>query len=156
VVDIDQLELLLRRAASEGRTLTYADVLGHFGQRIAPRRVFGLCRDLGEVCRRNRTRGEPELAVLVVRKSDGLPGEGFFRSFWRDGSYDGPPSGPPARAFIRDEQERVFDYFAPAGRPVSCQAQQRQDEGDHDDQADQIDDAVHDASCSRGGAGHRA
>ena len=35
---------------------------------------------LGPVCERNRARGEPELAVLVVRKSDRLPGEGFFHS----------------------------------------------------------------------------
>jgi hypothetical protein len=122
VVDIDQLDALLIRAAREGRTLSYADVLAHFGQRITPRRVFGLCRDLGEVCRRNRERGEPELAVLVVRKTDGLPGEGFFRSAWRDGSYDGPPSGPRARAYIRDEQERVFDHFAAKVRAGTTRA----------------------------------
>lgn len=112
MVDVDQLEALLFRAAREERALTYADVLAHFGKRITPRRVFGLCRDLGEVCRRNRARGEPELAVLVVRKSDGLPGEGFFRSAWQDGGYAGPPAGADARAFVRDEQARVFDFFA--------------------------------------------
>jgi hypothetical protein len=87
-------------------------VLAHFGLRITPRRVFALCRDLGAVCERNRARGEPELAVLVVRKSDRLPGEGFFHSLWRDGAYDGPATGPAAAAFIRGETERVFAHWA--------------------------------------------
>jgi hypothetical protein len=112
LVDVDELERLLIAAARARRSLTYAEVLAHFGMRITPRRVYALCRDLGAVCERNRARGEPELAVLVVRKSDGLPGEGFFHSFWRDGTYDGPATGPLAMAFIRRETERVFVRWA--------------------------------------------
>ena len=112
LVDIDRLEALLIEAARARRSLTYAEVLAHFGIRITPRRVFALCRDLGAVCERNRARGEPELAVLVVRKSDRLPGEGFFHSLWRDGAYDGPATGPAAAAFIRRETERVFAHWA--------------------------------------------
>ena len=78
LVDIAELENLLIEAARARRSLTYAEVLAHFGIKITPRRVFALCRDLGAVCERNRARGEPELAVLVVRKADRLPGEGFF------------------------------------------------------------------------------
>ena len=113
LVDIHELEALLVAAARARRSLTYAEVLAHFGIGITPRRVYALCRDLGVVCERNRTRGEPELAVLVVRKSDRLPGEGFFHSLWRDGTYDGPATGPVAAAFIRRETERVFAYWAP-------------------------------------------
>ncbi|MGH6895471.1 MAG: ribose-phosphate pyrophosphokinase [Geminicoccaceae bacterium] len=113
VVDIDRLEALLIEAARARRSLTYAEVLAHFGIRITPRRVYALCRDLGAVCERNRARGEPELAVLVVRKSDRLPGEGFFHSLWRDGAYDGPATGPAAEAFIRREAEGVFAHWAP-------------------------------------------
>ena len=153
LVEIDELERLLLRAAREGRTLTYAEVLAHFEIRIAPRRAYALSRDLGEVCARNRARGEPELAVLVVRKSDGLPGEGFFKSAWADGSYDGPASGFPARAFIREQQDRVFTFFAchTTGRQISAcseNSQKRQDE-DHDDhEAYKIDDVVHDEGVS--------
>jgi hypothetical protein len=111
LVDVDQLEKLLIAAARGRRSLTYAEVLAHFGMRITPRRVYALCRDLGAVCERNRARGEPELAVLVVRKSDRLPGEGFFHSFWRDGTYDGPATGPVAMAFIRRETAAVFAYW---------------------------------------------
>ena len=112
LVDIDRLEALLVEAARARCNLTYAEVLAHFGIRITPRRVFALCRDLGAVCERNRARGEPELAVLVVRKSDRLPGEGFFHSLWRDGAYDGPATGPVAAAFIRRETGRVFAHWA--------------------------------------------
>jgi hypothetical protein len=112
LVDVDRLETLLIEAARARRSLTYAEVLAHFGIRITPRRVFALCRDLGVVCERNRARREPELAVLVVRKADRLPGEGFFHSLWRDGAYDGPATGPEAEALIRSETERVFTHWS--------------------------------------------
>lgn len=112
LVDIDRLEALLIEAACDRRTLTYVEVLARFGIRITPRRVYGLCRDLGVVCERNRARGEPELAVLVVRKSDRLPGDGFFHGAWRDGSYDGPATGPAARVYIDQLTEAVFGFWA--------------------------------------------
>jgi hypothetical protein len=114
-VDIDRLEALLVEAARARRTLSYGEVLARFDKRLAPRHVFALCRDLGVVCERNRARGEPELAVLVVRKTDRLPGEGFFRAAWRDGSYDGPATGPQAQAFIAKETRKVFDFFTLRG-----------------------------------------
>jgi hypothetical protein len=112
LVDVERLEALLIEAARAGRTLTYAEVLAHFGIRITPRRVFALCRDLGVVCERNRARGEPELAVLVVRKADRLPGEGFFHGAWRDGAYDGPAQGQKAHAYIARLTEEAFAFFA--------------------------------------------
>lgn len=112
MVDIDALEELLIEAAKARRTLAYSDVLRHFDKRVTPIRVFALCRDLGLVSERNRLRGEPELAVLVVRKTDRLPGEGFFRGPWQDGSYDGPATGPKAHAYIDRLTEAVFAHFA--------------------------------------------
>jgi hypothetical protein len=112
LVDVDRLEALLLEAARGRRSLTYAEVLAHFGIKITPRRVYGLCRDLGTVCERNRARAEPELAVLVVRKSDRLPGDGFFHTAWRDGSYEGPATGPRARAYIDALTAAVFAFWA--------------------------------------------
>jgi hypothetical protein len=114
LVDVAALEALLIGAARARKSITYAGVLAHFGIRITPRRVYALCRDLSEVSARNRARGEPELAVLVVRKADGLPGEGFFHGYWRDGVYDGPSTGAAAEAFIRAETLRVFGFFSRA------------------------------------------
>ncbi|MEZ5936538.1 MAG: ribose-phosphate pyrophosphokinase [Alphaproteobacteria bacterium] len=112
MVDIDALEELLIDAARERRTLAYGEILSHFGKRVTPIRVYALCRDLGVVSERNRARHEPELAVLVVRKTDGLPGEGFFHGAWKDGTYDGPATGPEARAYIDGLTETVFAHFA--------------------------------------------
>ncbi|HEX3210594.1 MAG TPA: hypothetical protein VHQ91_14500 [Geminicoccaceae bacterium] len=112
LVEVDRLEALLIEAARARRSLTYAQVLAHFGIKITPRRVYALCRDLGQVCERNRARGEPELAVLVVRKSDRLPGEGFFHGAWRDGGYDGPATGPRARAYIDRLSALAFAFWA--------------------------------------------
>lgn len=121
MVDVDRLEALLVAAARSRKSMTYAEVLAQFGIKITPRRVYALSRDLGEVCARNRARGEPELAVLVVRKADRLPGEGFFHSYWRDGVYDGPSTGAAAQAFIRAETERVFAFFAGRRRAGATQ-----------------------------------
>lgn len=143
IVDVDALERLLIGAARDGRTMTYAEVLAHFGRRIAPRRAYALSRDLGEVCARNRARNEPELAVLVVRKADGLPGEGFFKSLWLEGSYDGPAEGFAARNHIRGLQEEVFAYFGSPRAGGSEHAQQREDQHDDDHEADEVDDVVH-------------
>ena len=119
MVDIDALEQLLIKAARDRRTLAYSEVLSHFGKRVTPIRVYALCRDLGAVSERNRARREPELAVLVVRKTDRLPGEGFFHGAWKDGSYDGPATGARARAYIDGLTEAVFDFFGRHDRPSS-------------------------------------
>lgn len=128
MVDIEKLEQLLVDAARERRTLTYSEVLSHFGKRVTPIRVYALCRDLGLVSERNSERREPELAVLVVRKSDCLPGEGFFRSAWQDGSYDGPATGPKARNYIDGLTEIVFSYFSDERMRTSALGESRRDD----------------------------
>jgi hypothetical protein len=115
-VDIDRLERVLLDAARSGRTVTYGQVLRYFDKGVGRGTVALLCRDLGLVCARNRARGEPELAVLVVRKSDGLPGDGFMATERAAGSWPGPLTGPEAAAHIRRLQEAVFAHFAPGRR----------------------------------------
>ena len=53
--------------------------------------------------------GEPALAVLVVRESDGLPGQGWWvgRSDWT-----GAWTGDAATAYVRAEQRKAFAYWA--------------------------------------------
>ena len=74
-----------------------------------------LCKTLGAVDEEAAARGEPELAVLVVRQSDGIPGQGW----WAAGGatlhgYHGPWEGPKAARFIRMLQQKTFDYWAMA------------------------------------------
>lgn len=116
MVDIDRLERVLLQAAAEGHALTYGQILAFFGHRVTPVRVGALCRDLGAVCRRVEARGGPDLACLVVRKSDGLPGEGYFTALRDDGSYDGPATGPRAAGFVRGRQEAAFAFARATGR----------------------------------------
>jgi hypothetical protein len=74
--------------------------------------VGALCRDLGRVEERRAREGWPDLACLVVRGSDGMPGEGYFNSLRRKNGYAGPSVGPAAEAFLRFRQERAYAWAA--------------------------------------------
>jgi hypothetical protein len=107
VIDLDRLERVLVQAAREGRPVTYGQVLAYFGWKVTQVTVGALCRDLGRVEERRAGQGWPDLACLVVRKSDGLPGEGYFTAMRAAGFYAGPSTGPPADAFVRARQDRA-------------------------------------------------
>jgi hypothetical protein len=71
---------------------------------------------LGTVDEEAADRGEPELAVLVVRQSDGLPGQGW----WVAGGaaahrYDGLWEGPEAKRLVDELQAQAFDYWGGLG-----------------------------------------
>ncbi len=112
MVDLERLERVLIQAARERRPVTYGQLLGYFERKVTRITVGALCRDLGLVCRRVEARGGPDLAVLVVRKSDGLPGEGYFTALRREGGYRGPSTGPLAARTIARRQAAVFAYYA--------------------------------------------
>lgn len=112
LVDLDRLERLLLRAGAGRRTLTYGEVLRHFGRRVGPGNVARLCRDLAEVCRRVEARGGPDLACLVVRRDDGLPGAGYIASLLdRRGR---TPTREALVRLVRRRQERAFVWCAAA------------------------------------------
>ena len=56
-----------------------------------------LCKVLAFVDDEAEARGEPELAVLVVRQSDGLPGQGWWVGGAKKHGYAGLWEGPKAR-----------------------------------------------------------
>ena len=101
MVDLDRLERALIQAARSGRPVTYGQLLAFFEWKVTQITVAALCRDLGRVEARRAGSGWPELACLVVRKSDGLPGEGYFTSLRQEGAYAGPSVGPAAEACAR-------------------------------------------------------
>ena len=103
-------------AAAAGHALTYSELLEHLGYGFSRPKMRQLCKTLAAVDDEAAARGEPELAVLVVRQSDGLPGQGW----WVAGGgsahgYQGPWEGPKAAKFIRQLQQRAFDYWAERG-----------------------------------------
>lgn len=117
MVDPDRLERVLWAAARERQPVTYGQLLAYFERKVTRVTVGALCRDLGVVCRRVEDAGGPDLAALVVRKSDGLPGEGYFAGLRADGLWDGPATGPAAAAFVQQRQAAAFAAAA-RRRPV--------------------------------------
>ena len=101
-------------AAAAGHALTYSELLEHLGYGFSRPKMRQLCKTLGAVDQEAAARGEPELAVLVVRQSDGLPGQGWWIEGVRAHGYDGPWEGPSAVRFIRQLQQKCFEYWAMA------------------------------------------
>jgi hypothetical protein len=110
--DLAEVEALVRAAARSGRALSYSEALLSLGMRFTRPKMRALCKVLDAVDRRAEAAGEPELAVLVVRESDRLPGQGWWvgRDHNRD-KYNGPWEGDDAIAYIRKVQNRAFHYW---------------------------------------------
>jgi len=99
-------------AARAGTALSYGELLEHLGYRFTRPKMRALCAMLGEIDRDAGARGEPELAVLVVRASDGLPGQGWWVAGGaRSRGYEGPWEGPEAARFIRSVQAETFAWW---------------------------------------------
>lgn len=112
IADVARVRALLVAAAREGVALSYSELLGQLGHRFTRPKMRALCRTLDAIDRDGAERGEPELAVLVVRESDRLPGQGW----WAGGhalmlEHEGSWEGPEARALVRELQQQAFDYW---------------------------------------------
>ena len=113
--DPQEVRAHLVSAAAAGHALSYSELLEHLGYGFSRPKMRALCKTLGAVDEEAAARGEPELAVLVVRQSDGLPGQGWWISGGgRTHGYEGPWEGPKATRFIRQLQQKTFDYWAMA------------------------------------------
>jgi hypothetical protein len=107
--DVARITQLLQEAASQRRALSYSEMLGMMGFRFSRPKMRTLCKTMETVDAQARGRNQPELAVLVVRESDRLPGQGWWTGR-RD--YQGQWTGAEARAFIDSVQAMAFDYWA--------------------------------------------
>lgn len=102
-------------SAAAGQAITYSELLAALGHRFTRPRMRALCKTLAVVDEQAADRGEPELAVLVVRQSDALPGQGWWIGKPANvHGYDGPWTGPDALAFVRGLQKQAFDYWKAA------------------------------------------
>jgi hypothetical protein len=113
--DWQEIRAHLVAAAAAGHALSYSELLEHLGYGFSRPKMRALCKTLGVVDRDAEARGEPELAVLVVRQSDGLPGQGWWIEGARQHCYAGPWEGPRASRFIRKLQQQTFDYWSERG-----------------------------------------
>lgn len=133
LADREEVRAHLVAAAKAGVALTYGELLEHLGYRFTRPKMRALCAMLGDIDREAAARGEPEFAVLVVRQSDGIPGQGWWVERARraagtsaDGrgppapdrpgggsarGYEGPWEGPEAARFIRAVQAETFAFW---------------------------------------------
>lgn len=108
-MDLDHVAAFLHAAARAGESVTYAEVLGALGFTFSRPKMRALCVMLDTIDAAERGAGRPPLAVLVVRQSDRLPGQGWWLG-QRD--YRGDFIGPGADAWVRARQAEVFEHWA--------------------------------------------
>lgn len=114
--DIDHIEALLQSSAAAGRRVSYSELLLAIGQRFTRPRMRALCKVLDEIDNRAAAAGQPELAALVVRESDRLPGQGWWVARI---DYAGAWEGPEARTYLDKVQRVAIAYWAKQGL-VGC------------------------------------
>ena len=112
LADPTEVRAILVASAKAGEAITYSEVLGLLGHDFTRPKMRALCRVLAFVDDEAEARGEPELAVLVVRQSDGLPGQGWWIGSAKKHDYTGQWEGPRAARLIRKIQKQAFDYWA--------------------------------------------
>lgn len=111
LADPEEVRAHLVAAAKAGVALTYSELLERLGYHFSRPKMRQLCVVLDDVDRDAEARGEPELAVLVVRQSDGLPGQGWWVGGGNARDYTGPWEGPEAARFIRAVQGETFAFW---------------------------------------------
>ena len=112
LADPAEVRAILVASAQAGQAISYSEVLGLLGHPFSRPKMRQLCKVLGYVDDDAEARSEPELAVLVVRQSDGLPGQGWWIGGAKKHGYTGLWEGPKAARLIRKVQGRTFDYWA--------------------------------------------
>ena len=112
LADPAEVRAHLVAAAAAGESITYSELLNRLGHMFSRPKMRALCAVLGIVDEQAAQAGEPELAVLVVRQSDGLPGQGWWVAGGASGhDYAGPWEGPEAKRLVDRLQAEAFDYW---------------------------------------------
>ena len=112
LADPAEVRAILIASAKARKAISYSEVLELLGHHFSRPKMRALCTVLAHVDDDAEARGEPELAVLVVRQSDGLPGQGWWVGGARKHGHTGLWEGPKAMKLIRKLQRQAFDYWA--------------------------------------------
>jgi hypothetical protein len=115
LADPAEVRAILIASAKARKAISYSEVLELLGHHFSRPKMRALCTVLAHVDDDAEARGEPELAVLVVRQSDGLPGQGWWVGGAKKHGYKGLWEGPKAARLIRKVQKQAFDYWAGRG-----------------------------------------
>jgi hypothetical protein len=112
LADPAEVRAILVASAKAGEAISYSEVLSLLGHGFTRPKMRALCKVLAYVDDEAEERGEPELAVLVVRQSDRLPGQGWWVGGAKKYGYAGQWEGPAAAKLIRKIQKRAFEHWA--------------------------------------------
>jgi hypothetical protein len=110
----DDVHRVLIDCAMQRCDISYSEMLAALGLGFTRPKMRQLCRVLGVIDEAGRENGEPELAVLVVRGSDRMPGEGWWESRIH---YQGERAGEGARKYVQGLQRKVFKYWSSHVKP---------------------------------------
>ncbi len=115
LADPAEVRAHLIAAAGAGTAISYSELLGQLGYAFSRPKMRALCAVLGAVDEEAEARGEPELAVLVVRQSDGLPGQGWWVAGGAEKhGFSGDWEGAKARRLVERLQGQAFAYWSEA------------------------------------------
>lgn len=112
LADVTRVRALLIAAARERRAVSYSELLGQLGHRFTRPKMRAVCKTLDAIDTAAATAGEPALAVLVVRETDRLPGQGWWVGARDACGYQGEWTGPDAAALVARLQAVAFDYWS--------------------------------------------
>jgi hypothetical protein len=112
LADPAEVRAILVASARAREPISYSEVLELLGHHFTRPKMRQLCKVLTLVDDEAEERAEPELAVLVVRQSDGLPGQGWWVGGAKKHGYAGLWEGPKAAKLIRRIQARAFEHWA--------------------------------------------
>lgn len=112
LADPAEVRSILIASAKAGLPISYSELLGLLGHDFSRPKMRALCKVLSFIDEEAAERGEPELAVLVVRQSDGLPGQGWWIGGAKKYGYTGIWEGPKAAKLIRKVQGLAFEHWA--------------------------------------------
>lgn len=111
LADPGEVRRLLIESAAAGESISYSELLNALGHGFSRPKMRALCKVLAKIDDDSAARGEPELAVLVVRQSDRLPGQGWWISGAIVHGHDGLWTGPEAARLVAKLQRRAFAYW---------------------------------------------
>jgi hypothetical protein len=108
LMDVDVIHGLLKDAARNGVIYSYSELLLLLGISFTRPKMRALCKVLDAIDLAAAQRGEPELACLVVREGDNLPGQG-----WWLGRFDfvGEFESHAARKYLKDVQQLAYAFW---------------------------------------------
>ena len=111
ISDVKRVRAILIAAARERRGVSYSELLGALGHRFTRPKMRAVCKTLDAIDAAAPAAGEPELAVLVVRETDRLPGQGWWTGAGERYGYKGEWTGPNAAQLVARLQAEAFDFW---------------------------------------------